>query len=195
MNTYQLRIGCHNGAGNFFESVLHYQLNETATGALPYDYAQDLISGWISSNEAAFLLCLGTDVHLDFYAAKKVTGGGGPEAVQTSTSIGTGAGVSAGSSIAANVAVYTASPTNRQGHIYVGGIPKASISEDAVINPGLGNLISFGTSVQAPIVLAGTAGTATYGVWSKKLATFFAVVEIVVRTILTLFNQRKKPLV
>ena len=176
-NTYQMRIGFHNGSGNFFESVLHYQLTETGTGTLPYDYAGSLISKWRTDNEANMLACLGNDVYVDFYAAKRITGGGGPEnVVLTQTSIGTGASVSAGASISANIAVYTSAPTNRQGHVYLGGIPKGDVSEDQIIDPTRAALITFGTGLQAPMTLAGTLGTATFGIWSKKLLTLFAAV-------------------
>ena len=195
MNTYRLRVGSHDPEGNFAENVCHFNLSEAGVGVTPYEYAQALVLKFGTNILPSLLLALANDTVIDFIAAKRITGGGGPEFVFTSTSNGSeGTNVISGI-VAANLYFRTASPTNRAGHWYFFGIPSDAVVSGIIQAAWKTLATTFQTALTTALTLVGAFVTAQFVVWSKKLATGYPSIDQGIADYLSGFNQRKKPLV
>jgi hypothetical protein len=192
-NVYQLSTYCHNGAGNFFQNVFHFELSEAGSGVAPFDYADGLISTWITNNEPKYIDLFGNDVVLDYYAAKRITGGGGPSATRASGTVGTGSTVSASSGSAVDIQWQTASPLNRPGHTYVPGFPYSSLQGDAFTSGYLTKVGAFITQMQTNLTLAGAMGNAVFSIYTRKTTTAYQVNNGQARPKATMMNRRLLP--
>lgn len=192
-HVYQLSTYCHNGAGNFFQNVMHFELSEAGSGTSPFTYADALISSFITNTEPKLVDCFGADVVLDYYAAKKVTGGGGPSQTRASGTVGLGATVCASSGSAADITWQTASPLNRPGHTFIAGFPYGFLQGDVFTTPANTKYTNFINAMLAPLTLAGAFGSATFGIFTRKTAAFFTADSGSVRPKATMMNRRLVP--
>lgn len=192
-HVYQLSTYCHNGAGNFFQKVWHFELSEAGSGVSPFSYADALISAFITTNEPKLVDCFGSDVVLDYYAAKRITGGGGPAQTRASGTVGLGATISASSGSAADITWQTASPLNRPGHTFLPAFPYSFLQGDAFIGAAFTKYSNFINIMLTPLTLAGAFGSATFVVYTRKTTTAFTVDSGSLRPKATMMNRRLVP--
>lgn len=191
---YQLATSLHDGAGNFFQNVFHYQLSEAGSGN-SFDYATELISSWITQNETSYLAAIGNEVILDFYSAKKVTAGGGPSATHISATPGSNIQTSSASAYAADIAWITASANNRAGHTFMAGIPTGAVSGGAFSNAYKLEITAIINDLLTQLVLGGALGTADFGVFTRKTGAFNKINHGILRPKPTGMNKRTLPVI
>lgn len=190
---YQLRIGGVNGKGNFSENILHFQSSEASTFS-KLAYANEIITAWLANIQAAFLACLGNDYVVNIIDCKAVNGGGGPTANQIVNGAGGFGSGSSSSALAANLVIFTAAPNNRQGHVYIPGVPTSGIDSDVLQTDYVSVLNDLGALLIVP--MTGAHGSnITYGVYTRKTDSFHAALTWDVRSKVTAFNQRLRPVV
>jgi hypothetical protein len=189
---YKLLAGLHNGAGNFFANIFTYQLTEAGSGH-PFDYAGALIDEWQSTNETDYLALMGSDVVLDFYQAKKVSGAGGPSASKARAANGGGFTSSISAQLAADVIWVTASSNNRFGHTYVGSIFEGALQQDFFSVGFIAAAATWIADMLPVMTLAGALGTATLGVYTRKTGTFNAALDGRLAQKATTMNKRALP--
>lgn len=189
--TYELATSCHNQSGNFFMNVFAFDVAE-AGGFNAFDYALDLINQFIASNQADYLALFGTDVVLDFYTAKRVTGTRGPAATKISGANGSGGTDSISAGLAADIAWLNGSPTNRLGHNFIPACPQGKIDGDTWVGAFLVTVTSFINTMISPLTLIGPS-TATFSTFSRKLGGVQHITGGLLRPKATMMNRRLKP--
>lgn len=192
-NVYELATYMHNGAGNFFQNVFKFDLSETGVGIAPWEYADALISAFISGVETHYLALFGQDVTLDFYSARKINSGGGPAAQRVRGLSGGQAVVSVSSGASIDIQWQTGSPLNRPGHTYIAAFQLNAVQADVVQVGVTFPSPAFITAMLSNLTLTGALGTASPGVYTKKTNTFHAYTHGIVRPKVSMFNRRLKP--
>ena len=191
---YQLSTALHDLAGNFFQNVFSYELTE-AGAATHYGYASALNDEWQTAVMPSYLDLFGNDVVLDFITAKRVSPPGGPSNAQTIAQPGSSIQVSISAGLAADIAWQTASNLNRPGHSYICCIPSGSVQGD-FIQPAYAALLALWSGdMLSVLTLAGGLGTATFGVYSRKVNVFNNATIGDLKPKLTMLNKRTLPLV
>jgi len=191
---YSIATSMHDGAGNFFQNVFHYQLSEAGT-LTPYDYATELIAAWSTANETDYLKLMGTDVVLDFYTAKKVTGGGGPSATLIRAFPGIGASSSISSAFAADVAWISQAASNRPAHTFLSGIPDGGILNGQWQNPYQGDVGTWIADMLIQLVIGGGGGTADFIQFVRKTQAANLIKHGILRPKPTGINRRTLPII
>jgi hypothetical protein len=189
--TYEISLSMHNQAGNFFQNVFAYDVNE-AGGHSAFDYADDLITKWIAQNEISFLALLGDDVILDFYTARRVSGSKGPAATGISGNAGSAASASLTTGLCADVFWLNGSITNRGGHTFVGGPPAGSISGDLWQGGYSTKIATWVTNMLTALNIIGPS-SATFSTFSRKLGSVSHITKGILRPKATMMNRRLKP--
>jgi hypothetical protein len=192
-HVYELATFMHNSAGNFFQNVFKYELSESGSGVSPFDYADSLIASWVTACQNVYMALFGNDVTLDFYAAKKINGGGGPASQHISTASGSSVNPSGSAGAAIDIQWQTASPLNRPGHTYIAAYQNEAVIGDvpqgAPAFPGG----AFIAAILNPLTLAGALGSATFGIYTRKTDAIFTVNGGRVRPKVSMFNRRLRP--
>jgi len=158
-------------AGQFWESVQHYQSN-VDTGPNPVGLATNLIAGWRANVEGAFADCLATDADIIGYKAKRVNNGGGP-VVMTPIAAFSGSFTGTSATSATAGVVITAYQHLMKWHAGRWFLP--ALSEDALDGNEfdasyIGVVNAF---IAANVSFASGGKTFSSGVWSRKFALFF----------------------
>jgi hypothetical protein len=190
---YQLATALHNSAGNFFQNVFSYQLTEAGSGVSAFEYADGLISAWLTAVESKYLDLFGNDVSLDFITAKRISAPGGPSASAIVGDFGSSSQLSSSSGASADVSWQTAASTNRPGHTYLGAFPFDSLKGDVFQAAYLGKVNTWITEMLVGLTLAGALGTATFGIYSRKLTTFAQANQGLLKPKATMMNRRLVP--
>lgn len=190
---YQLSTYCHNGAGNFFQNVFCFELSEAGSGVGPFEYADALISKFVTSNEPKYVDCFGSDVVLDYYTSKKIDPTGGPSASRASGTVGLGATVSGSAGSAADIQWQTNSPLNRAGHTFMCAWPYSFLQGDVFTNAAIIKFAALITALTTPLTLSGALGDATFKIFSRKTAAVYTVNSGTVRPKATMMNRRLSP--
>lgn len=191
--TYRLATYMHNGAGNFFQNVFSYELSEAGSGVGAFEYADALIAAYISHTQTDYLGLFGSDVVLDYYTAKRITGAGGVSASRASGEVGAAAGLCSTAGASADVQWQTNSPLNRPGHSYIASFPSGSIQGD-VFTAAYGLKISaWITKMLAVMPLAGALGDAVFKIYSRKGDISYTVNSGILRPKATMMNRRLSP--
>jgi hypothetical protein len=190
---YQFVTNLHGNTGNYFANVFHYNLSEAGSGVTPFQYADALISAWITHNEAKYMALFGNDVILDFYSAKRVSAPGGPSAARAANQTGTGATNSISTGACADVQWQTAAANNRPGHTYIGGFPSGALLGDVFQAGYLNTAGIWITSMEGNLTLSGALGSADFGTFTRKTATFNSLSSGSVRPKATMMNRRLLP--
>ncbi len=193
-NTYSISFAMHDLGGNFVQNVFHFSLAESGS-ASPYEYADALITAWRATNQASYLDLLGSDVTVDFAQAKRVSGAGGPTAMQIVVDTGTGSGVSGASGLGADLQWQTQSTLNRPGHTYIGCFPALEFTSGFFSSAYQTKCGLFVTAIGTALTLAGGFGTATFGVFTRKTATFNAMKHGRLLPKPTMLNKRTLPVI
>lgn len=191
-NTYELKTSLHDLSGNFFQNVFAYSLAEAGT-ATPFEYADALITTWLTNIGPNYMAMMGSDIILDFVSARRITGGGGPTATQIANIPGTAANPSIASGLAFDIAWQTAAATHRPGHTFLAGMADGAIAGAQWANAFLLDVDAFIGAITGVLALAGALGNATFGVFSRKLAQFNAVLHGVKKPKPTTLNKRSLP--
>lgn len=189
---YELATSLHNFAGDFFQNVFAYELDESGV-ASPFEYADALITQWISDVSNDYMALMGSDVILDFVSAKRIQSPGGPSATQIPQLSGGQAGLSISTGVALDIAWQTHAGTNRPGHTYLTGMEGGSIVGGQWNAGFLTAVDAFITVVLPPLTLAGGLGNAAFGVYSRKLAQFNVADHGVKKPKPTMLNKRTLP--
>jgi|SRR3954447_14435322 hypothetical protein len=193
-NTYSLLTAMHDAAGNFSSNVFHFQLSEAGTDNA-YGYATKLINAWLANSKTTYLVCLGSDVILDFVQAKRITGGGGPSATRIVAEIGTGSATSRSAGLCADIAWQCNAGTNRPAHTYIPSIPGDAM-DSGFFTPGYGTVIDdFTITMLTAYTLSGADGNADFGQFSRKLSQFNKATSATLKPKPTMLNKRTLPIV
>lgn len=188
---YELSINQHDGAGNFFMSRLNWEIAEPASPD-PYAIAAAVIDGFDTHIRVQWLALQGDDVLLDFYKCKRVLATGGPSALKLSGEAGSGAVACASSGLSADIQLQNTNPSNRPGHIYVGGVTNGALLASqwqAAFSTKVADLI-------LKLVTGFTVGasTAVLSVLEKKLHAWTHAAHMNLNPKATLLNKRTVPL-
>lgn len=190
---YVLSTSIHNGAGNFFQNVFHYVLSEAGSGTTPFEYADGLISKWITSILPSYLALMGQDVVLDFITARKLPPAGGIASVRVIQSAGSDTHNSISAGLAGDVAWLTNAPSNKPGHSYVSCLPTNAIDTDAITSAFFTKFGNWIAAMITPLTLAGALGDATFSMFTRKTATMHTVTTGLIKPKLTAIGRRLLP--
>jgi len=169
------------GNGQYFENILHYQVEETGTHG-PEEYAQGLIVAWRTAVLPDWLNCLSQDVELVSSRSKRVSGAGSTtslEAYSPGTYPGT-IGATTDNTALAGILEFpyfappsTAFPLGRTniGKIFVGGMPDSATTQNTISGAERTLLTTLANTIVVPFTLAVPAVTATYVVWNRTNKT------------------------
>lgn len=191
-NLYEISVNMHDLAGNFFMSRMFYEVTESGTPD-PFQLATQLIAAWKTANELKWQQCLGQDVLIDFYKAKRVTGGGGPSAFLLSGLGGANVNSCSSAGVSADLQLQNTNATNKPAHIYFGGVPMDGLQGSQWQPPFLLKLQALLTALTTALTVGG--GPATLSAMVKKLKTWTHVTHTQVNVKPVLLNKRTKPLV
>ena len=192
-SVYELVTSVHNGAGNFFQNVFHYELSEAGSGVSPWEYAQALNNAWIALMETDYLDLFGVDIVLDFISAKKINNGGGPSNARQRGTFGGALLASSTSGASADIQWQSNSPTNRPGHTYIAAFAYNFLQADVFQSGFTTKAATFITDMLTPLVLGGALGTATFCIYTRKTDTQHTVLHGSVRPKATMMNRRLVP--
>lgn len=189
-NAYELKITYHNGAGNFFENVLHYVLEES--GALnPFLWAQALVQQWVTDKLPDWLLILAQDVIVDLIECKRASGTGGPTYEQAVGSPGLVVDNSFSSGVALDIGLVPSGTINRWGHVFIGAVPITKLVKDvfdaAYLTGPVQNVLD---QLLIPMTLAGSAGTAGLVIYHRKTKTWDPPTLAIAKPKATMLNKR-----
>lgn len=154
---YQLAVIYSHPSVGQLQNVMHFAPSSTPA-AQPYDAANDLIFAFIDSCQDDLLICLGTDLILAGYQARRVTGGS-PTVTQSVLLHGTGSSVINDTAIACNIAFVPASAPWQYGHFYVPGVPDAEFGSNNFTSTYTGHADNLAGDLIATMThLGGTLG-------------------------------------
>lgn len=106
---------------------------------------------------------------------------------------GTAGSASQCSGMAINLSWIPGTGANHPGHTYIASCP-GDVVFGSKIDPGFITTVqAFATAQMGVITLSVSFGTATFVIWSRKVALSRPIIDYVVRPILSYFNQRKRP--
>lgn len=194
MNIYQLIASMHNQSGYFAECTFHYQLSESGSFD-PFEYAQHLIAAWQTNNEVNFLKVLGGDMVLDFYTARRISGGGGTSAQLIVGSPGTALTSCSSISLAADIAWECNAASNRLGHTFLPAVPQGGLAGDLFLSGFITDVGNFITDMLTQLTLIGGAGNADFGLYTRKTQQFNKAKQGILRPKATALNKRTLPVV
>ena len=171
-NVYQLTI---TGSSflQFCQNIMHFELSEGGSGG-PYDYAKALLDSWHSSLVTDWLACLPSDYTLSSARAKRVTGTGGPVAIdlQDAGMNGSRAGTLGMSSNAPLVEFpVLLNGKNVTGKIFFPGANQDDIVENRLLAALETVVDSFGATLLNPLTLSGGLGTAKFCIFNRATKT------------------------
>lgn len=190
---YELRIGLHNGRGNYAEMVHHYNVDNSGD-APEFDVAFALTNEWNSVCQANLIQCLGTDAILDFITARRVEPAGGLYASQIVAVAGGGGSSSASNGLSLCMRLITAGTGRRAtGHMYIPAIPEGHVAEDLPDSGLRTAALTYAGSAQT-LTSTTPAFTAELTVYHKDLHTSDDVTAATLALKpITLLNKRTLP--
>jgi hypothetical protein len=189
---YELSMNCHDASGNFFMSRWNFELVSSGTTD-PWALAGDLITAFIANVEPKIAHCLGSDIIIDFYKAKRVKPLGGPSNLKISGVSGLAATESMSSGVAADIVWQNTNASNKPGHTFVGGVFDGALigsQWQAGLSAAIATLI-----VELITGFAVGATTATLSILSKKVGTWTHATHGNLSPKPTMMNKRTLPLV
>jgi hypothetical protein len=190
---YELRVGLHNGRGNFAEMVHHIFVDNTSS-ADDYDVAKDICDVWFATAVGDLADCLGNDCVIDFVTARRVIGGPGLYASRPLAVPGTGGASSGSNGVSLCLRLITAASGPRgTGHMYIPALSESLYSGDL---PNMAVQVSASAYASHLIVMTLTVVTLVghLTVLHKDLGTWDNVgMTAVALKPITLMNKRTLP--
>lgn len=161
---YSMVIGWR-GAGQIWENVLHYQVDESG-GARPEQYASALITAWRTSVLSDWLDCLSEQANMVSQKCKKVTAPGSVTSIEAFAD-GVHQGTIAGDlDITAEAGIlefpYHSATRTAIAKIFVAGLPENSVVNNEIQSAERALLLTLANAITVPITTAAPIATATY---------------------------------
>lgn len=192
--TFEMVVAGRDGQGNFaLNRWIFLSGTEPATSAECFTQAKALAENFISLVLPSLLACMGTDCLINVAYARHIGTLGGSAAYVLTNEDGTGSSVSSANVIAADVGWLPGGTTNRPGHTFVWGIPKAEIQESTLSDALLLLLQTFITNMIAGV--AADAFNFTFQILSRAVHALTPVTAGNVRPKITGLNKRTSPFI
>lgn len=168
MNVYSFVTTGHSlFNGDYWQIVQHYMLEEAGDNH-PYAFAQQIIIAHQAANEASFQALLGLDIQIDNYTCRRITGDGGPTAIQGRGITGSNpTNVDARISMGARIA-WIPLASNKLGATIIPGIPAEAYAEGAWDEVYVDAVNEYGDAMTTPLVVGGGGGDANLIVWIRE---------------------------
>jgi hypothetical protein len=188
---YQVVVGGHNGRGQYAENVFNFKI--AGTSAMDYFVTcTNILSNFITNVMPQLQAIAGSDVILDVFYVRKIDGTGGAAVWSSGVFNGMSAQESFSNALAAECVFYPGGANNRLGRIYLWGLDVLSVIADTLQAGVIALIQALITNLLVGFAVG--AGTATYGTWSKKTATFTPAVHGQVKPKLAGMTKRTLPL-
>lgn len=190
---YQVIVGSVDKAGNYWENVFHFNCDEFV-GTDTWIIATDMANTWATALAPTYLDMLSADVTVNLLAAKKVSGVGGPTAFVSFAMPGNISAAMISPVMAADLAVFPGGLKNRNGHIFISGVPQTAFNNSAWDISWTPSAAAFATALLG-LSLSNGGNVIGYGTYTKstKTCTKANHIELVGKP--TGMNKRTLPIV
>jgi hypothetical protein len=188
---YQVLWGGIDAVGAFAMNAFHFDVAETP-GADPFTVAGDLADALYAQALGSYSGIIAQDCTINFRAAKKLSGLGGPTNTRISSDPGLDPFDQLTNAFAADIAIHPGGALNRVGHIFTWGLSTNSIDAGlwtmafkGLVNTFMGDLFTTLT--------AASFTTAKYGTYTRKTKTVTPAMSFELKPKPTGMNKRTLP--
>ena len=176
----------------YLANVLHFQPDQEPVGDI-FDICKDLITAFEDRSQDQLLACIGADVTLSGYRARRLQGGS-PTAFNDPRLPGLASQPIDNTALAVNIDLVPIEAPWQYGHFYLGGIPDDAMMSNGLVSTYLAKVATLAqTLIDDATAVQGLGITWTPVIYSRKLDTGRIIGRYIVQTKPTSLSRRLKP--
>lgn len=187
MSVYALKVGMVAAGVNYMENVFHYDYDDSLHD--PFSVAGAIITAWQTNVGGDFAAILGNDVHVNYYACKRIYTPGYPSAFDYTDTVGSAIAIADSSAVAMDVRWITAAAA-RPGHTFIGGFADIFLTGQ-LFDPSLATVGTFISDMLTPLNVF--SANAVFSLYTRKTHAVNHILHGALSPKPTAMNRRTLP--